>query len=96
MLVFPTPDKKIAVRQKKVWVVEEVYCQNGHSLISNRAVFNNQKGMALLTTLIFVFVLVSFSVALLAMTGNDSKLSTLHRESTRAFYKVIIKKDTLP
>jgi len=48
--------------------------------------FNNQKGMALIATLIFVFVLVSFSVALLVMTGNDSKLSTLHRESTRAFY----------
>lgn len=48
--------------------------------------FNNQKGMALITTLIFIFVLVSFSVALLVMTGNDSKLSTLHRESTRAFY----------
>jgi len=47
---------------------------------------NNQKGMALITTLIFIFVLVSFSVALLIMTGNDSKLSTLHRESTRAFY----------
>ena len=48
--------------------------------------FNNQRGMALVATLIFVFVLVSFSVALLVMTGNDSKLSTLHRESTRAFY----------
>jgi len=47
---------------------------------------NNQKGMALITTLIFIFVLVSFSVALLVMTSNESKLSTLHRESTRAFY----------
>jgi len=49
-------------------------------------IFNDQRGMALIATLIFVFVLVSFSVALLVMTGNDSKLSTLHRESTRAFY----------
>jgi len=49
-------------------------------------IFNDQKGMALIATLIFVFVLVSFSVAILVMTGNDSKLSTLHRESTRAFY----------
>jgi Tfp pilus assembly protein PilX len=47
---------------------------------------SNQKGMALLTTLIFVFVLVTFAVALLTMTSNDSKLSTLQRESTRAFY----------
>jgi len=47
---------------------------------------SNQKGMALLTTLIFVFILVTFGVALLTMTSNDSKLSTLQRESTRAFY----------
>jgi cytoskeletal protein CcmA (bactofilin family) len=49
-------------------------------------IFSNQKGMALLTTLIFVFILVTFAVALLTMTSNDSKLSTLQRESTRAFY----------
>lgn len=46
----------------------------------------NQKGMALLTTLIFIAVLVSLVVALLAMTSNDTKLSTLHRESNNAFY----------
>lgn len=46
----------------------------------------NQKGMALLTTLIFVFVLVTFAVALLTMTSNDTKLSALQKESTRAFY----------
>ena len=46
----------------------------------------SQKGMALLTTLIFVFILVTFAVALLTMTSNDTKLSTLQRESTRAFY----------
>ena len=48
---------------------------------------SNQKGMALLTTLIFVFILVTFAVALLTMTGNDSKLSTLQRASTQAFYQ---------
>lgn len=47
---------------------------------------SNQKGMALLATLIFVFVLVTLAVALLTMTNNDTKLSTLQRESTRAFY----------
>ncbi|MBE3138837.1 MAG: pilus assembly PilX N-terminal domain-containing protein, partial [Actinobacteria bacterium] len=47
---------------------------------------SNQKGMALLATLIFVFVLVSLSVALLTMTNNDTKLSTLQRESNKAFY----------
>jgi len=46
----------------------------------------SQKGMALLTTLIFTFILVSLGAALLAMTNNDSKLSTLQRESNRAFY----------
>jgi Tfp pilus assembly protein PilX len=49
-------------------------------------IFSNQKGMALLTTLIFVFILVTFAVALLTMTSNDTKLSTLQKESTRAFY----------
>ena len=48
--------------------------------------FSNQKGMALLTTLIFVFILVTFAVALLTMTSNDTKLSALQKESTRAFY----------
>ncbi|MCK4240619.1 MAG: pilus assembly PilX N-terminal domain-containing protein, partial [Candidatus Atribacteria bacterium] len=48
--------------------------------------FLNQKGMALLTTLIFVFILVTFAVALLTMTSNDSKMSTLQRASNKAFY----------
>lgn len=57
-------------------------------IINNKInkILSNQKGMALLTTLIFVFILVSFAVALLTMTSNDSKLSTLQRDSTRAFY----------
>ncbi len=42
--------------------------------------------MALVAAIIFVAVLTSFAVAILSMTGDDSKLSTLHRESTRAFY----------
>jgi len=46
----------------------------------------NQKGMALLTTLIFVFIFVTFAVSLLTMTSNDNKLSALQRDSTEAFY----------
>lgn len=46
----------------------------------------SQKGMALLTTLIFVFLLVTFGVALLTMTSNDIKLSALQSDSTKAFY----------
>jgi len=49
-------------------------------------ILKNQKGMALLTTLIFVFILVTFAVALLVMTSNDTKLSALQRDSTSAFY----------
>jgi hypothetical protein len=51
-----------------------------------KIIFSNQKGMALLTTLIFVFVLVSLAVALLTMTNNDTKMSTLQRASNKAFY----------
>jgi len=51
-----------------------------------KSIFSNQRGMALLATLIFTFVLVSMGVALLTMTNNDTKLSTLQRESNRAFY----------
>jgi len=57
-------------------------CKN--NVIKN--LLSNQKGMALLTTLIFVFVLVAFGVSLLIMTSNDTKLSTLQRDSTKAFY----------
>jgi Tfp pilus assembly protein PilX len=58
------------------------------NIINNeiKDLFLNQKGMALLTTLIFVFILVTFAVALLTMTSNDTKLSTLQRDSTKAFY----------
>ncbi len=45
-----------------------------------------QKGIALVTTLIFSFVIVTMVTALLVITSNESKLSTLQRESTRAFY----------
>lgn len=47
----------------------------------------NEKGMSLLTVLIFVSVLVTLGVALLAMTNSDIKLSALQRDSTIAFYK---------
>lgn len=42
--------------------------------------------MALLATLIFVFILTTLGIALLTMTRNDIKLSTLQEESTKAFY----------
>ena len=48
---------------------------------------SNQKGIALLTTLIFIFLMVTFVVALMAMTSNDIKLSAMQRDSTKAFYQ---------
>ena len=48
---------------------------------------SNQKGIALLTVLIFTFLMVTFVVALLAMTGNDIKISAIQRDSTKAFYQ---------
>lgn len=51
-----------------------------------KALLINQKGFALLTTLIFVFILSTLGIALLTMTSSDIKLSTLQRDSTEAFY----------
>jgi len=51
-----------------------------------KVLLSNQKGMALLTTFIFTFILITFAISLLTMTSNDTKLSTLQKESTRAFY----------
>lgn len=48
--------------------------------------FSNQKGMTLITTVIFVLVLVTFGVSFLSMTSNDIVLSALQRDSTQAFY----------
>ncbi len=58
--------------------------KNRENRIKN--IFSSQNGMALLATLIFVFILVTFAVALLTMTSNDSKMSTLQRASNKAFY----------
>jgi len=54
--------------------------------IKIKDLLSNQKGMALITTLIFISIIVTFVVALLTMTSNESRLSTLQRESTKAFY----------
>jgi hypothetical protein len=47
---------------------------------------NDSKGMALLATLIFTFVISTLGIALLTMTNNDTKLTTLQKESSEAFY----------
>ena len=48
---------------------------------------SNQKGLALLSVLIFTFLMVTFVVALMAMTSNDIKLSAMQRDSTKALYQ---------
>ncbi len=48
---------------------------------------SNQKGVALVTVLIFIFLMVTFVVALMAMTSNDIKLSAMQRDSTKALYQ---------
>ena len=48
---------------------------------------SNQKGVALLTVLIFIFLMVTFVIALMAMTSNDIKLSAMQRDSTKALYQ---------
>jgi hypothetical protein len=46
----------------------------------------NKKGFALLGTLILVFVVSTFGIALLTMTQNDIKLSALQKASKETFY----------
>jgi len=48
---------------------------------------SNQKGLALVTVLIFTFLMLTFVVALMAMTSNDIKLSSMQRDSTKALYQ---------
>ena len=46
MLVIPTPKQVSAVlRQEKIIVVDQCFCPNGHSLISDRAIFSGFKGI---------------------------------------------------
>ena len=53
---------------------------------NKKIIFKSQKGMALLSVLIFTFVLVGVGVAMLTMAKNDIQRSALQRDSTRAFY----------
>ena len=53
---------------------------------NKKNMLKSQKGMALVSVLIFSFVLVSVVVAMLTMAQNDTKRSTLQRDSTKAFY----------
>ena len=60
----------------------------GNQINSNFIInkMKNRKGFALLGTLILVFVISTFGLALLTMTQNDIKLSTLQKASKETFY----------
>ncbi len=46
MMIFPEETKPLNI-PKKLMVVSECFCPNGHNLINSRAVFNNFKGILL-------------------------------------------------
>ena len=52
----------------------------------NNILLNNQ-GAALITVMIFISLLVTLGIVLLTMSGNDTKMSTIQRDSTKAFYQ---------
>ena len=56
------------------------------SVKNKKNMLKSQKGMALLSVIIFTFVLLSVGIAMLTMAQNDTKRSTLQRDSTKAFY----------
>jgi len=47
MLLIPNPIEKAVAEAKRVLVVCELFCQNGHRLISERARFNGHPGILL-------------------------------------------------
>ena len=47
ILAIPDPIRKKGDRRRKVLLVKECFCQNGHNLASTRAKFNNQNGILL-------------------------------------------------
>jgi hypothetical protein len=47
MMIIPNPIKEEAVKAEKVLVVKEVYCPQGHNLVSGRAVFGKYPGILL-------------------------------------------------
>ena len=47
---------------------------------------SNNRGMALVATLILVLVITSFAIALLSLTSSDIKLSSLQEEYKKTFY----------
>jgi hypothetical protein len=81
MMVFPNPLKKDFKDRRKVLVVKECYCPNGHNLISKRAIFHGQPGIML-------------KVKKQSQTGLIA-LSPLYGEKTRVTIDIDLEKDEL-
>ena len=48
MLLFPNPIRKSRLRKpRRLLLISECYCHNGHNLISDRAIFDGHKGIML-------------------------------------------------
>lgn len=47
MMLIPEPIAGDNIRAGKVLIITDVYCQNGHSLINKRAMFNSHPGIVL-------------------------------------------------
>jgi hypothetical protein len=62
------------------------YCKIKKKCFNSFFYLNNQKGMALLGTLLFSFIMVTTVTALLTMSSNEIKLSALQSEYSDAFY----------
>lgn len=48
ILLFPNPIKRSQIRRKRdVLIITECYCQNGHNLVSDQAIFDGHRGIVL-------------------------------------------------
>lgn len=48
MLIIPNPESPDSIhRQKKILLVKECYCQNGHNLVSRQAIFDSFEGIVI-------------------------------------------------
>lgn len=47
MMLIPEPIEQDNIREGKVLIITDVYCQNGHNLMDKRAMFNGHAGIVL-------------------------------------------------
>lgn len=71
MMVYPNPLKKDFKDRRKVLVVKECYCPQGHNLINPRAIFHNLPGIMLKVAAHEQFGLIALS----PIYGEKSRIS---------------------